>query len=104
MRSTSRRAIGLRSRLYRALAVLFVVVVAGGIANLGATHVMVGNLRQTAERVDREASLLARLRADIAPHAILLTGMDFDRVPALQASIRAQFADGIATSHLRAVR
>jgi diguanylate cyclase (GGDEF)-like protein len=105
MRSTLRTATSLRSRWYRALTGLFfVVVVVGGTANLTATHVLVGTFRHTAERVEREASLLARLRADIPAHAILLTGTDFDGVRALGASIRAQFAQGITTAHSPAER
>jgi diguanylate cyclase (GGDEF)-like protein len=104
MGSTTRQATSLRSRWHRALTVLFVVVVVGGLANLTATHVLVGTFRHTAERVEGEATLLARLRADIVPHAILLSGMDFAGVPALDASIRAAFAQGIATAHSPAER
>ncbi|MDQ1498099.1 MAG: hypothetical protein QOI86_1439 [Actinomycetota bacterium] len=103
MKST-RQATSLRSRWHRALTVLFVVVVVGGLANLTATHVLVGTFRHTAEQVESEATLLARLRADILPHAILLTGTDFAGVPTLAASIRAQFAQGIAAAHSAAER
>jgi diguanylate cyclase (GGDEF)-like protein len=104
MSSTTRQATSLRLRWHRALAVLFVVVVVGGSANLTATHVLVGTFRHTAERVAGEATLLARLRADIVPHAILLSGMDFAGVPAVEVSIRAAFAQGIATAHSPAMR
>jgi diguanylate cyclase (GGDEF)-like protein len=104
MGSTTRQATSLRLRWHRALAVLFVVVVVGGSANLTATHVLVGTFRHTAERVAGEATLLARLRADIVPHAILLSGMDFAGVPAVEVSIRAAFAQGIATAHSPAMR
>lgn len=98
MRRAIRTGTSLRSRWYRALTVLFLVVVVGGVASLIATHVLVGTFRQTAERVERHATLLARLRADILPHAILLTGKDFSQVPALGASIRATFARADAAS------
>jgi diguanylate cyclase (GGDEF)-like protein len=104
VRSTTRTATSLRTRWYRALTTLFLVVVVGGVANLTATHVLVGTFRRTAERVEREASVLARLRAEILPHAILLTGMDFDQVPALGASIRATFASAVTASRSPAAR
>jgi diguanylate cyclase (GGDEF)-like protein len=99
VRSTIRTSTSLRSRWYRALTVLFLVVVVGGLANLTATHALVGTFRNTAEQVESQATLLVRLRADILPHAILLAGTDFNRVPALATSIRAQFAHGIATAN-----
>jgi diguanylate cyclase (GGDEF)-like protein len=104
MRSPTRPAATLRSRWYRALTVLVFVVVVGAIANFSATYVLVGTFRHTAQQLESEATALARLRADILPHAILLTGKDFDRVPALEASIRARFAQAITTSDSSAER
>jgi diguanylate cyclase (GGDEF)-like protein len=98
VRPIIRTGTSLRSRWYRALAVLFLVVVLGGMASLTATHVLVGTFRQTAQRVEREATALARLRADILPHAILMTGTDFGQVPALGASIRTTFAGAVTDS------
>jgi diguanylate cyclase (GGDEF)-like protein len=88
----------LRSHWYRALTVLFLVVVLGGAGGLTATHVLVGTFRRTAENVEHEATVLARLRADILRHALLMTGQDFDQVPALGASIRTTFAAAVKDS------
>jgi diguanylate cyclase (GGDEF)-like protein len=104
VRPTIPTSTSLRSRWYRALTVLFLVVVVGGTASLTATHVLVGTFRQTAERVERDATVLARLRADILPHAILLTGEDYDQVPALGASIRATFARAVTAARSPAAR
>jgi diguanylate cyclase (GGDEF)-like protein len=104
MRPTIRTGTSLRSRWYRALTVLFLVVVAGGTASLIATNVLVGTFRQTAERVERDATVLARLRTDILPHAILLTGKDFSQVPALGASIRETFASAVTGARSPAAR
>jgi diguanylate cyclase (GGDEF)-like protein len=104
VRAIIRSGTSLRWRWYRALTVLFLVVVVGGMASLTATHVLVGTFRQTAQRVEREATALARLRADILPHAILMTGKDFSQVPALGASIRATFAGAVADSASPAAR
>jgi diguanylate cyclase (GGDEF)-like protein len=100
-RATFTSATSLRSRWNRTFAVLFVVVVLSGIATFAGTRALVGTFRNTAERVESQATLLARLRADIVSSALAMAGVQegADRRPALEASIRAAFAQGIARSH-----
>jgi diguanylate cyclase (GGDEF)-like protein len=96
----STSATSLRSRWNRAFAVLFAVVLVGGMASFALTGVMVGTFRTTAEGVEEYATLLAPLRADIVPHAVLLVGIgNIEQRAALEESIRAAFAQGIAKSH-----
>jgi len=99
-----RRGRSLRSRWYRALTALFLVVVLGGAGGLTATHVLVGTFRRTAENVERDATVLAGLRADILRHALLMTGGDFAEVPALGASIRTTFTVAVKDSRSPAAR
>jgi hypothetical protein len=69
-------------------------------ASFALTRVMVGTFRTTAEGVEEFATLLAPLRADIVPDAVLLVGIgNIDQRTALEGSIRAAFAQGIAKSH-----
>lgn len=95
----------LRSRWHRAFTLLFLVVVLGAVANFAGTRVLVGAYRSTADWVEEDATLLARLRADIAAHSGLLhTAMDGgavdqQRLSAAAASVRAAFERGMAESH-----
>ncbi|HVM01504.1 MAG TPA: HAMP domain-containing protein, partial [Acidimicrobiales bacterium] len=61
----------LRTRWTRALAVLLALFAAGGLASFAATRSTVGAFRQAALRMDQEADVLARLRADIVSSALL---------------------------------
>lgn len=97
--TASLSARSLRSRWNRAFAVLFAVVVLGGMATFTGTRLLIDSYRTTAERVEEEATVLADLRGEILPHAVLLSGMeDLDRIPAFETSIRGAFAAGIADS------
>jgi diguanylate cyclase (GGDEF)-like protein len=97
-------ATSLRTRWNRGFAVLFLVVAVGGVATFAGTGALVTTIRETSVKNEKEAGLLARLRADILPHAVMVTGADFGAVPALEASIRRSFAAGIALSGTAAER
>ena len=91
----------LRSRWNRAFAALFVVVVLASMANVIATHVVIGAYRTTAERVERDATLRAGVRTEIGAYSLLahrvIDGGDVDvaRIAAAEASVRAAFGRGL---------
>jgi diguanylate cyclase (GGDEF)-like protein len=94
MRTNNSPVTSLRSRWNRAFAVLFTVVAVAAIAIFAGTSVLVGMFRQTAERVEHEATLLAQLRADVVTHADYLHQvMDGHRGEARGASEAEASAD-----------
>jgi len=97
----------LRSRWNRAFVVLFVVVGASGLAAFIGTRALVVMFRETAERVEADASLLAELRTAIVPHALGLVARDQPSNAVkdpVEASIEALFAEGTAESRPSAER
>ncbi len=75
----------------------------GGDASIAGTRALVGTFRNTAERVENEATLLAQLRADVATHTGLLHGLveraKIERPLAIaEAAVRAGFERGISHS------
>jgi diguanylate cyclase (GGDEF)-like protein len=97
---TPARALSLRSRWNRAFAVLLTVVVLSGVAGLIGTRLLVETFRGSAVQVEREATISAKLRADIVAHAVVfaspITGSQQRQTGAVQSAVRAGFAQAIA--------
>ena len=105
----SERATSLRASWNRSFAVLLALVLLGGIASIAGTRALVGTFRNTAERVENEATLLAQLRADVATHTGLLHSLveraKIERpLAAAEAAVRAGFERGISHSDADAGR
>ncbi len=102
MRTNKSPVTSLRSRWNRAFAVLFTVVAVAAIAIFAGTSVLVGAFRQTAERVEHEATLLAQLRADVVTHADFLhqvmDGLRGEARGASEAEAAADFSKVISNS------
>jgi diguanylate cyclase (GGDEF)-like protein len=103
----------LRTRWNRAFAGLLVAMVAGGAVSVAGTHALLQRYRGTAHRLETEASLLATLRADIVPHALVTSSItsgythaaaDLAQRDQLDAAIRADFDRGIAIAYTPAAR
>jgi diguanylate cyclase (GGDEF)-like protein len=94
------QATSLRSRWNRAVAVLTAVVVVSGLASLLGTRLLVDDFHGSAVRVEHQATMDARLRADIVAHSVVVASAVTDaqqgQVNAAQTSIRAGFANAIA--------
>jgi diguanylate cyclase (GGDEF)-like protein len=92
-------------RWNRALSGLLVAVVLGGAANLAASRMLVGEFRDAGARAERDASALAKLRADVASYSGVLHGvMDngvsaaFARRADVERRIRTEFTSGISSA------
>jgi diguanylate cyclase (GGDEF)-like protein len=97
----SAKATRLRSRWNRRLAFLTTLILLGGMTSLIGTRLLVGEFRQSAVRVEREATTGAKLRADVISHAIAITSPITDaqqqrRTERLASAIRAGFVKAVA--------
>jgi len=94
------RAPSLRSRWNRAFAVLLTAVVLSGVGSLLGTRLLVDSFRGSAVQVEREATITAKLRADVVDHAVIFaspsTPAQQQRVRALQSAVLTGFAEAIA--------
>ena len=97
---------GLRSRWNRAFAVLLTVVVVSGMAGLIGTRLLVETSRDSAVQLEREATIAAKLRADVVAHAVVFasptTPTQQRQVGAVQSAVQTGFARAIANAHTAA--
>jgi diguanylate cyclase (GGDEF)-like protein len=94
------RVTSLRSRWNRAFALLTALVVLSGAASFIGTRMLVDIFHGSASRVEHEATIDARLRAEIIAHSIVFaspsTAAQQGQLRADQVAIRSGFAEAIA--------
>jgi diguanylate cyclase (GGDEF)-like protein len=90
----------LRTRWNRAFALLTVMILLSGLAGLLGSSLLVDTFRNSAVRAEREATISARLRAEVIAHSILVTspvtGTQQRQLDASQSKIKQDFASAIA--------
>lgn len=90
----------LRTRWNRAFALLTVMILLSGLAGLLGSSLLVDTFRNSAVRAEREATISARLRAEVIAHSILVTsrvtGTQQRQLDASQSKIKQDFALAIA--------
>jgi diguanylate cyclase (GGDEF)-like protein len=90
----------LRSRWNRAFALLTVMILLSGLAGLLGARLLVDTFRGSAVRAEHEATVSARLRAEVIAHSILVTSpttvTQQRRLDASQSRIEKDFASAIA--------
>jgi diguanylate cyclase (GGDEF)-like protein len=90
----------LRSRWNRAFALLTVMVLLSGLAGLLGARLLVDTFRGSAVRAEHDATISARLRAEVIAHSILVTSpvtvSQQRRLGAAQSKIERDFASAIA--------
>ena len=90
----------LRSRWNRAFALLTVMILLSGLAGLLGARLLVDTFRGSAVRAEHEATVSARLRAEVIAHSILVTSpttvAQQRRLNASQSRIAKDFASAIA--------
>jgi diguanylate cyclase (GGDEF)-like protein len=104
----SDRVTSLRSRWHRAFALLTAIVLLSGLASFIGARFVVDIFRNSAVRVEREATIGATLRAEIVAASILVASpVDtswWPRVNAAQLAIKTGFAEAISNESTPAAR
>jgi hypothetical protein len=93
------RATSLRSRWNRAFALLTAIVLLSGFAGFLGTRLLVDTFHGAAIRVEREATVGARLRAEVVAQSLLVASTVDPAAPEVvegDAKVRASFAEAIA--------
>jgi diguanylate cyclase len=95
------RASSLRSRWTRGFGQLTIVLIVGGLATFMGTRLLVQTFRDSAVRVEQEATITTKLRSDIVAHAIAVaatprTAAGQRNVQATQSAVSTGFDQAIA--------
>ncbi len=102
------RATSLRSRWNRSFALLTVLVLLVGIGTFTVTRLLVDSFRDSAVKIERQATTSAQLRNDLVAHSVLLATESLDahqnEAARLQRAVDAGFTQVIADENTPAAR